>query len=330
MTAENPEKEYSESLQNLIERATDAGITHEQFKRIFEESLAELEPQNKPKYSHTRFLIIALLFIITLYFVNLSLDGKPLSLFLCKIQEFIYPGLRLLRILSIPIISTFPSLTELYDETCLIQNPFFRVNDMDCWPCNDVKEISEIARIDEHFQPETSAPFIYKTDQKVITVEALQKLYTDNKKIFDNDAPKLIVNNKDAIVANDFFMKYNINERDSYKWMHPALAVRNLFPRPAIVPRLGQSTERYLMIDNPNSPSYQLPEPECNYVFVVQSSGERLVELQPAKECLNNCQAVSVTLSESYMLWYNWWYWRPVSHSTDGNSTAISYIGSYC
>lgn len=94
-------------------------------------------------------------------------------------------------------------------------------------------------------------------------------------------------------------LNYNIFRRINR--MLPALVIRSIFPRPIIIPRLGQSTERFILIDNPNSISYQLPEPECNYVFIIQSTGKRLIEFQPAKECVDQCEPVSVLLRESYL-----------------------------
>lgn len=51
--------------------------------------------------------------------------------------------------------------TALYHETCLIQNPFFTVVDMDCWPCssvNSVREVYDPKPVNEQHNP----PFYYQ------------------------------------------------------------------------------------------------------------------------------------------------------------------------
>lgn len=64
-----------------------------------------------------------------------------------SIQVYIYPGMRLWRKLTLPIIRQFPILTELYDETCLIPNPFFRVSNLDCSPCADVINVVDLTMV---------------------------------------------------------------------------------------------------------------------------------------------------------------------------------------
>lgn len=55
--------------------------------------------------------------------------------------------MRLWRKLTLPIIRQFPILTELYDETCLIPNPFFRVANLDCSPCADVINVVDLTMV---------------------------------------------------------------------------------------------------------------------------------------------------------------------------------------
>lgn len=113
MNKAQAEQEYLESLQNLLEQATAAGVSAEEFHQIVDDSLHHLQNdrvKNPWKIFQTKKFIIPII-ILLLYIINCTLNEKPISLFLCKIQEFIYPGLKLLRILSVPIISLFPSLT---------------------------------------------------------------------------------------------------------------------------------------------------------------------------------------------------------------------------
>lgn len=134
--------------------------------------------------------------------------------------------------------------------------------------------------------------------------------------------------------------------------MNPARIVRTLFPRPQIISEWsGQSVERYIMIDEPNALHHVLPSFECSYVFVIQGSGQQTVILRPTQECSDSCKTVSVVLKPSYVckdylysfyqlsllrfslitVWYNWWYWRPISlPMANATETSISYINSYC
>lgn len=116
------EHEYLESLRNLFERATAAGISAEEFHQLVGDSLNQIEnyrPTSRWKIFRKKKFVIMIV-ILLLCIINCITNEKPVSLFLCKIQEFIYPGLKLLRIVSIPIISFFPSLTGIRNEIFII------------------------------------------------------------------------------------------------------------------------------------------------------------------------------------------------------------------
>lgn len=88
--------------------------------------------------------------------------------------------------------------------------------------------------------------------------------------------------------------------------MAPARIVRTLFPKPYIISRWsGQSTERYLMIDDLQGIPYVLPNPECSSVVLTQSRGERTIVLRPSKECSGQCRTTSVILKATYSCMYN-------------------------
>lgn len=87
------------------------------------------------------FGIAIVLTIIVL--VNYKLEGS--NLFMRNIQTLIYPGMRLWRKFTLPLIEQFPHLTELYDETCLIENPLFQVAGMDCAPCMNVVNVMDLS-----------------------------------------------------------------------------------------------------------------------------------------------------------------------------------------
>lgn len=76
-------------------------------------------------------LWIAFIVIAAVLVINYEEFSK---IFMRNIQTFIYPGMRIWRKWTLPMIRKFPQLTNLYDETCLVSNPFFRVSDLDCSP----------------------------------------------------------------------------------------------------------------------------------------------------------------------------------------------------
>ena len=60
-------------------------------------------------------------------------------------------------------------LPELYDEACLISNPYFRVSDIDCWPCENVKGIlnltvANLSNEDYH----SGIPFVYRVSNMML------------------------------------------------------------------------------------------------------------------------------------------------------------------
>lgn len=84
-------------------------------------------------------VLVAIVFSLVNYHVDLS------KVFMRNIQVYIYPGMRLWRKITLPIIRQFPELTRFYDETCLVSNPFFRVANMDCSPCTDVINVVDLS-----------------------------------------------------------------------------------------------------------------------------------------------------------------------------------------
>lgn len=96
------------------------------------------------------FIIIAL--------VNYRTDIS--RLFMRNIQTFIYPGMRYWRKITLPIIRQFPQLTNLYDESCLLSNPYFHVAELDCAPCISVINVVDLSGYLGHF--DSSIPHIVK------------------------------------------------------------------------------------------------------------------------------------------------------------------------
>lgn len=80
---------------------------------------------------------------ICLVLVNYRIELT--KLFMRNIQMYIYPGMKVWRMFTLPVIQQFPQLTEFYDETCLVANPLFRVTNLDCTPCADVINVVDLS-----------------------------------------------------------------------------------------------------------------------------------------------------------------------------------------
>lgn len=112
MSQEHLVRNYSSSIQRLKLQCHNSGLSEEEFKRIYLESLEEsgnrytmFERGRNLILGHKRTILIVIIIII-LY----NLRSIYNAIF-CNLQEYIYPGLRLFRHISIPFISLFPSLS---------------------------------------------------------------------------------------------------------------------------------------------------------------------------------------------------------------------------
>lgn len=81
----------------------------------------KLPQQNLSPYFSTpliffkKALEILFIFILLILFLYLLLQHKPIQYFIqSKLQDFIYPGMKILRKLFLPLISAYPSLTSTY------------------------------------------------------------------------------------------------------------------------------------------------------------------------------------------------------------------------
>lgn len=83
-----------------------------------------------------KFLIV----LITLFAIQ-TYKSEGQALFIRSIQNFIYPLMRFLRKISIPILYLFPNMSLLYEETCLLSNPMFQTNQVDCDACKHINII---------------------------------------------------------------------------------------------------------------------------------------------------------------------------------------------
>lgn len=106
-------EEYSNSVKRLKKQWLEAGMSEEDFKKLYLETLQSAEkPQSTQELRYSRLKRYALLVLTVILSIVLILNYKTLySCAACNLQDCIYPGLKLLRKFAIPFISLFPSIT---------------------------------------------------------------------------------------------------------------------------------------------------------------------------------------------------------------------------
>ncbi|XP_055586264.1 uncharacterized protein LOC129738953 [Uranotaenia lowii] len=285
--------------------------------------------------------IINFIFVLLTLFIVFSYKHEVSTVVLRNIQSFIYPGMRVWRKVTVPIIANYPSLTEFYDESCLLTNPYFQVENLNCDPCADVANVLDFTNVEPMA---VNYPYIFKTLKELVDIGRLQTLFEQHRATFVKDAYKVQSSAQDEIQNLDDLFRHFGNGSQSTSttmseshnvWrcnrMAPARLLRTVFPRPARLPSTGVSLERYLVVDSPQAPPYRIPDAECANMFVLQGYGSRTFLLRPTQECRHRCRTLSVRLPASYGLIYNWWYWKPISLPEQYAKTpSVSYIGSYC
>lgn len=110
-------EKYKKEVQKLRQAAKGLNLTDEDVNNIFEECFRQLNPncQRESKKKSSFIFILKILFYIIVVFFSLFIllnhHQPTISLVLRNVQSLIYPGLKLLRLLAIPVIQFFPSLS---------------------------------------------------------------------------------------------------------------------------------------------------------------------------------------------------------------------------
>lgn len=264
-----------------------------------------------------RYLFTSLVFVIVGAIILGHYKSAATNLFMSYIQTIIYPGMSVWRQITAPIVAIIPGLSQLYDETCLLSNPFFQINDMDCRPCADVVNILDLTNVTSgaDHKPAAAAPqavpYMFQTTAPmVVNLPALQRLYDAHRHVFRADAYAIRSTNADIRNWDDLFADF-LNTTDDSRteshnlWrcnrMNPIRLLRTVIVHPTELPRTGLSIERYLAIDSSAAPAYEIPETECSSVFVYQLAGVRTLIMRPTNECQGQCRTISVRLAQSYV-----------------------------
>lgn len=336
--------EYREGIRYIKLYASDYNISELQITEIFNKCFQTLEIKyNKKTWSITKLLTYVTTFICVLLIIFIGLYNHPFynTVILRNLQSSIYPGFTILRKIALPIIEQYPPLSEFYDEWCLVENPYFYIYDMNCWPCSIIHSIADLTNhnISKNFN--IGIPYTKTENNITVNMQDLSKMYWYNNKTFKEDANRVRSNNEAYRTIHDVmnkrldiypseFLTTHITWRVNR--MKPGRIIRKLFPKPTDTPNWwGQSTEKFVFIDEANSPLYSLPRSECSNVILRLTDGARLIRMMPSLECQQSCSTFTILLSKGNTLWYNWWYWHPISLPVPNSSTiSISYLTSFC
>lgn len=114
-----PSKE--EQLQNMAEylnaihrlkQQSSQGMLDKEFKKLYEKTIDSLTaPPRNVRQQSQRKKYVALILSITLAITLIANYKVIYTCIACNLQDYIYPGLRILRTFFIPLISWFSSLT---------------------------------------------------------------------------------------------------------------------------------------------------------------------------------------------------------------------------
>ncbi|VEN60843.1 unnamed protein product [Callosobruchus maculatus] len=107
----------------------------------------------------------------------------------------------------IPPPIAFDVLKNLYDESCLIENPFFYVSEMDCSPCENVNTVIDITENKDLFKSGAGTPFVAKSNQEKVSLKTLEELYNANKAVLEPEAYKIKSSTKEIQHFEDLFRK---------------------------------------------------------------------------------------------------------------------------
>lgn len=111
-------KQYKKDVETIRKSAKNLGLSDSEVNKIFNDCINNINEKkcSKNKAQRCNFTIklflLFLCFCISIY-ILLNVHQTTSSIVLRNVQGLIYPGMKMVRYLSVPIIKLFPSLTGL-------------------------------------------------------------------------------------------------------------------------------------------------------------------------------------------------------------------------
>jgi len=181
-------------------------------------------------------------------------------------------------------------------------------------------------------------PFVIKKMmKKVATLELLTRVYLTKSKELIGGTTQFESSNNQYLSLDQYFKSNHNHAANNVHivWkMNRVSAVRiirKIFSRPYFISEGSEvALERYIFLDGPKSLPYQLPLTEFANVWLAQGQGYRMIALEPLEKCERNCSQISILLSPSDVLYYNWQVYRPRSMPVRfSNNLSITFMGSF-
>ncbi|GAB6033212.1 hypothetical protein CHUAL_012817 [Chamberlinius hualienensis] len=315
------------------------GLSKNQIEECLGQVISEFRHRTNSKNRlRWQTMILVILFILLSYW--LIACHKPTQTLVSRnIQDLIYPFMRILRLSTLWIHNRLPQITVWHEQQCLIDNPWYRNLDLSCWPCEQMRTVTDLTNFPNYIEAylQNGIPFILK-EGTTLSLEQLEKLYSENENDlnfgtghFRSNIP-LIKDIKDIFEYGKSQKLYEYNKIHiewQLKRVSAARVLRKNFPRPHFVPNNTEvALERYLFIDGPSSLSYSIPLTEFANVWLHQRIGRRVVTFQPSPHCESSCTPMSTVIFAGDILFYNWQYWRLQFHPS-ASSLSLTYMGSF-
>lgn len=131
---------YFQLERNMMESSSEtSGVLNFSLTTFLKRELLNHIRDRRRQIFYWLFYLVLAILCIFVYRHEASLSVAERS-----VRSMVYPGMRIWRRMTLPLIERFPRLTELYDETCLMGNPFFQIDDINCSPCSRVKSVVDL------------------------------------------------------------------------------------------------------------------------------------------------------------------------------------------
>ncbi|XP_077994560.1 bombesin receptor-activated protein C6orf89 homolog [Glandiceps talaboti] len=286
-----------------------------------------------------RLSVLVISFILACY-VFLSFH-RPSQQFLSKqTQSWQYPVMRFVRLLTLPITQKY-NLDMFHEMECIVDNPFYSDEPVDCWPCEMVDHIQDFTGFDNftEYYYHNGIPFVVTdAEAMVVTYELLHDLYWSHTEDIEGSVDAFVSTATTLDSMRELFTSIKSSEEllktdAGIMWRIQRVAgvrlLRDLFPRPYFVPDKAEVTlEKYIFVDTPKAEPFQIPALQAANGWLVQGSGQREIILLPSDTCRHNCSDVNIILQPMDILFYHTHYWKPESFP-HGEELSVMYAGSF-
>ncbi|XP_070558843.1 bombesin receptor-activated protein C6orf89 homolog [Ptychodera flava] len=333
----------SENVEKLQSLGKSWGMSDSEIDKCIQQALQS--DRRKPATFMSRFLyslrvcVLVLSFLLAFY-VFLSFH-RPTQQFISKqSQSWQYPILRFIRLMTLPITKKY-KLDVFHELECLVDNPFYSDEPLDCWPCEMVTEIEDFTGFENftEFYYHNGVPFyVTDADGVVVMYETLHDMYWDHEEEMDGAVDSFVCTNTSITAMKEFFSEWHTSDDLASSdvgamWRTQRVSgvrlLRDLFPRPYFVPEKAEVTlEKFIFIDSPKAEPFQIPNLQAANGWLSQGSGQREIVLLPSDNCRKNCSDISVVLQPMDILFYHTHYWKPESFP-HGDEVSIMFAGSF-